>query len=392
MSNRRREIDPLKDWWRKASSTSQPRVLLFPVVHSLSRQVRQTALASHDASLYKRANLQTPSEVALQSMNAGSVIQTSMLEWIQETLVKPTMSQPIDPCFIWIQTLPRKGTTSTEFDISTMKGSYVIDLTRSPYNWLDDDDDDDDDGDTVGANDGIHTTVNNSDNQHLHQVSCSMNLQDLTACINTGLQLICNSTQTQHRIPILIQSCTPLIHRHGVNKLLQWWSHTLPRQVAQDYTDHSFLFMACLTGENLTHDQLADLFREDMGSTIGKSWIDWPVWVRPGIREPEARIRVDLALQYVQSKSCYQVRIAEDSQHNEDVAEEPVPVVRPSNPLVQARPASRTKKTVLQIQDDEPPTRPLQSTEQNTPLVMVEDHDPEYDDYDEEDPDDDLDL
>lgn len=214
--------------------------------------------------------------------------------------------------------------------------------------------------------------------------------------------------------PLVIESLTPLVQVYGfpaVFYLVQQLVCTMP---------NSILLLPILS-ETFTpqqHQQLEDLAHTALWLSNHTGQVDLHV-LRRGIREHDSTVREiwDFALQQSSSESVYSLMVGKEElldteENQQQEVPEQVNLLQAMNPALdpdakrlsqqqqeqQPEPMAsltkQTKKITLKMEADEGlsfPNNPAPPTS-NAPRIFLQDDDPEFEDYDEEDPDDDLDI
>jgi hypothetical protein len=325
--------------------------------------------------LYIRAGLRTPAENSIREIVGGHLWLHYLLE-----LVLTKLEAPSPPHVVWI---PTKSTST--FPFQNHPNVTVLKTAIDPWGWEEDKEDDDS---SIQWND----------------------LSKLKQAILDQIQMQTQATP-QRKTVIIWESLTPLLLRHGLSKTLSFLGQLVPDTTAT-------LMILPIRTESLNplqHAQLEDFCQCVLWLQQGEMTL-----VRQGIRETGNIVRETLpfSLELLQGTTTtnnhHRYRLVELEQEEGvvvaklEIATDPshaaaaggptstdapggtvTPHVRPS--AAAAASSSKPKKIQLQMEEDTPPAAAPQSS--NRPRIFLQDDDPEFDDFDEEDDlDDDLDM
>lgn len=348
-------LDVFGDLFRKVrihdNHTSQSVTTLSSYIlliqYSLSLQKRQNACndkPSAEEDIYRRAGLRTPSENALRDLEGAALWNKYLTKQMsQETTM-----------VIWLRTSTRRQPSWLQ-NISNLK---VIDAAMNPFGWSQDS-------------------------------SCAVNMDDLNLIVN-GVQLQVEALKRENSASccgLVIETLSPLLLRHGLNqvtRLLKKLSSLVSSLVVSVSTESL---------GSMEHRELEDMAQALLSLQGGEA-----VLLRKGVRERDNVKREQLHFE-IQSdargeRSIELVEKQADTETNqapsgedESAHADPASTVRHSHP---SRNSKERPKVALRLEEEEGPRQVLSSAA--APRIVIEDDDPEYDDYDEEDPDDDLDL
>jgi hypothetical protein len=343
-------------------------------------------------TLYERAGVRSPPEMAWRDLHGSSA-------WIENIVQILGVASDF---VLWVQTLPVRGghnITPRMHNVETMN------LTQDPFGW------------DAEAEEEI--TGNNPDME---------NLDRIVTAIKDRVHALSMQSKTQHVprthapsrhsrgfVPVVLQSITPITHRHGFARTMQFL-HELQRCCCP-------VLVVPVSVESLSPDQHWSL--EGMGSAVLAIEDGGAVMLRRGVRERTNVVRETLELDFddpwnstgfsstlasqsTRTHRTPRVRRVASSAAAASTLERPEiikDVTHGATTNPQGPPPGKTQ-IQLSISDDDTPraswrsgrtasNEPLRSTpfeERKQPNIIVQDDDPEFDDYDEEDPDDDLDL
>lgn len=390
------------------SESDQP--YLFLVQHTQSFQTRQTATTLRkDETVYRRAGLRTPAENAKRDFAAGAL-------WLQY-IVGELKKEATD--ILWIQTssrrLPEWLQTATTRSSSTIQ---VMDVAAvDAFGW-----DDDDDETTKESSSGL---LNDLD----HLATCIEN--HVKETVNARKQQSPKSepassstptaTASAQRIPIVIESLTPLFMRHGMERTICFLE-----RICQTAACPVIVAVRTETLAAVQHCVLEDLAQATLCLLSGEA-----VLLRQGVREKGNMVRENLPYRMTSvdggTSSGVLTRLQVVSLDDADsqlvsgmetdlehvVPEVPVALqalslaananTTAANPTAAATNTNTNtntnrSKVKLELQDDDGPRKvaPQESSpsteKASTAHIYIQEDDAEFQDYDEEDPDDDLDI
>ena len=359
-----------------------------PVSRVQQQQQRQQAKGQEEADLYRRAQLRPPEENAKRCLWGGPL-------WIQY-LTQELMSSSSNSNLLWIATTTRP----TPDWISASSRVKVIDtLTTSLL-------------DSFWEQDNTESSHENHAEEHPLQTLLNQIKQHFSAHDENTKQ-----QQNNFCIPIVLESLVPLVQLYGFSTTLQF-----VKQLLQ--CSPSLLFLPALM-ETLSprqHQQLEDLAHTVMWLSNHTGQGDLHV-LRKGIREHDSTVREiwNFALRPLENSTTatnmpFQLIVGEQEEEKEDDADENAPEqvnlleeifpereLKPQQQPVEEEPAapvgtkSSSKKITLKLEDDNEKKGPKQMQQpqqasKNAPKIFLQDDDPEFEDFDEEDPDDDLEI
>jgi hypothetical protein len=249
--------------------------------------------------------------------------------------------------------------------------------------------------------------------------SSSLNFNDIASLAKVLQDAMDKNTLSEKKTVVVWESLTPLLARHDglISKTISFL-----RQLSS-CSSSSCLQIWPLRIDSLTKIQHAHL--EDIASAV--LWLQGGdmTLIRQGIRETGNIVRETLPFRIqIESSSSdgmyYRLALEEenDDEHKEEHQDETPPQDQGTATFVaqtntrtgtSATSSTRTDETTsagtvkirsrtkvqLQIEEEKvetpsPPSAP--NTENNRPRIFLQDDDPEFDDLDEEDPDDDLEI
>jgi hypothetical protein len=297
---------------------------LIVLQHSL-HQRHVMASETTDEKVYQRAGVRTPAQNAQRDF-----LGTAWLELLTRQFKK---------C-VWIQTT---GTILTDSDHNNVT---ILNAASNPFGW-----DDNEEGDET------------------------LSLEDLP-----GLSNAIQNEMDKEKRPIVVESLTPIIMRHGVSRTLAWL-----RLLVKCRTT---IVVPILT-ESLLLEQHVAL--EDMAQAVLYLHEGDMTMIRQGVRERGNLLRETVLFQVHTNEADGAVSIEVVQQEDDTEKLQATPEFTDRGTVTTSiTTGSRPGKVQLQLEDDDAP--PSANEEASRPHIYVQDNDPEFDDLDEEDPDDDLDL
>jgi len=342
-------VDSLQQLFQKLlklpeQEEQQPYLVL--IQHSLSFAIRQASTAEDDADekLYRRAGLRTPAENATRDWEGGHL-------WLKHIT---TTLQNDSACLLWLQT-----STRILPEWLSRTAARIIDVSSDPWGW---------------------------DSEE------SLNLNRLDAIVESLETTVAQLRHSRHeneqsdpfRVPLVVETLTPLLVRHGLTRSIQF----LKRM--QQIPGVCPLVIPVLT-ENLTskqHHLLEDLAQAVLWLHEGEA-----VLLRQGVREKGNMVRENLNYQIViDNRGIKKIKVVSDEKDSsrqeqaDEVSVEATPSISTSS-----RKAPQRPKVQLQL-EEEAPKKTSTAEAATTPQIYMQDDDPEFEDYDEEDPDDDLEI
>jgi hypothetical protein len=297
---------------------------LIVLQHSL-HQRHVMASETTDEKVYQRAGVRTPAQNAQRDF-----LGTAWLELLTRQFKK---------C-VWIQTT---GTILTDSDHNNVT---ILNAASNPFGW-----DDNEEGDET------------------------LSLEDLPGLSNS----IQNEMDKEKR-PIVVESLTPIIMRHGVSRTLAWLQLLVKCRTT--------IVVPILT-ESLLLEQHVAL--EDMAQAVLYLHEGDMTMIRQGVRERGNLLRETVLFQVHTNEAdgAVSIEVVQQEDDTEKLQATPEFTDR-GTATTSITTGSRPGKVQLQLEDDDAP--PSANEEASRPHIYVQDNDPEFDDLDEEDPDDDLDL
>ena len=334
------------------SHTRSPYLIL--IQHSTGARVRQQAVSGKtetEESTYRRAGLRTPAENAFRDLQGGAL-------WTKH--IAQLMCQDTDSV-IWLRTSARQLPRW----LDNVPNLQVIDAAKDPFGWNND-----------------------------AETKSLVNMEDLNSILHAVESHIENMPKTSDGTPsrcgLVIESLSPIVQRHGIPQTL--------RLVNRLRALHAPILIP-IPVESLSssdHRQLEVLAEAVLSVKGGDA-----ILLRKGVRERENVVRENLAFDIVTvpgGQSNIRLLAAATGE--------------PTKPATATRTEARShtlegnahggtksrSKVELRLEEDkekdrtEPINVDTQLPDTSTPRIFMEDNDPEFDDYDEEDPDDDLDI
>lgn len=363
----------LQQWASSSSSTTTGYNILLQSSQSLQTRV-QVAETVENAHLYQRAGLRTPAEIAFRDFFGGS----AWLQHLMELLLVNNNNNNNHCHVVWIRTTttcdnqnaPQQQQPSSNTTITILNACPP----NNPWGWDDEDEE-----------------------------SPIKNLQILSRCIQKEFQ---KNNNTNKKVMLVWESLTPLWIMHGFEKT---------RRLLNSFSNKNCLQIWPVRVETLIPQQHA-LLEDDAHALLFLSGGEMTM-IRQGIRETGNIVRETLPFQLVLDQ---QQQNEEDGVHYrlEERDEHPVPQIEMKEPLGQttadgnkaghdisvATTAATTTSTTnhtttssrpkiqLQLEEEHEQEKLEAPASSNRPRIFLQDDDPEFDDMDEEDPDDDLDI
>jgi len=326
------KTNPIQQIITSTSRFDGPYLLL--VQHSLAFSQRHSAHV--DGEIYKRANVRTPSQNACRD-SMGS----ALLEYIVERYVAATGS------VLWVETNQTVG-------ISMSKSIRVLSAAVNPFGW------DGPEGDTLENLENLYDSI----------VAC---------------------TSPEKSNTIVFESMTPILIRHGLETTIRFLRKVL---INTKSTVVAPILMESLSA--VQHRALEDMAQAALFLHGGDLTL-----IRKGVRERGNTVREIVPFSVDVSSGKATILITNDDEsdaENPDTAKKLAQPIEPAAPVVLSPPAKtsgikKSGKILLQMDDDvDIPNTSKLPAGSNKPNIFIQDDDPEYDDLDEEDPDDDLDI
>ena len=304
--------------------------------HSLGFSQRHAAHV--DTEIYERANVRTPSENAFRD-SMGSAWLECLVVLYQATATK----------LVWVETLQI-------VEISTGGKVSVVSVANNPFGW---------DG-TEGS------------------TSTLENLDALLA------EIIASASQKSSTItPVVFESITPILIQHGLQRTM----HFL-REIANQLNSTIVIpvLMESLSGPQ--HRALEDMAQATLYLHGGDMTL-----IRQGVRERGNVLREIVPFTVDQLPSGKPViRLQQVKCRNiENVSTTTAP--KALLPPLDESTSRKSGKVKLHMENNNHagmtnigPGTSYETGELKNPTIFIQDNDPEYNDFDEEDPDDDLDI
>jgi hypothetical protein len=320
-----------------------------------------------DDVVYRRAGLPTPSETATWDWHAGA----ATLEHIVAASLHAHCAT-----VIWLGTLPHRSTQRHAWLEQIGDRVHIVDCCGGgqggPFGWEE-----------------------NSGTKSAEQ-SSTPTLERLDS-METAVQKIVQSRGrgSSGSVVVILESLAPLILRHGLARTAQWLERVISRNSVS-------LWVVPVLLETLSSRQHSVL--EGMADAVLRLQHGTAQLIRRSIRHamhPLVRESFSYSI-HVETKpgagaliQRRELRVHSGpmsaSKTDKVVAEAPVLV-----PETTQASSSRPKSTSLSIHEGSREATnaatALPPTQASAPRIYMQDDDPEFDDFDEEDPDDDLDL
>jgi hypothetical protein len=326
---------------QKQPHEEQPYLLLMQYSRSFAQRQRAASSSSIDAAIYERAAVLTPAQRALRDA----------VNWLPEII--KLVTSPM----VWVETIGG----SQQATAVRGKQTPVVTLaafSKDPLGWNNDD---------------------------------TTNLKNLQALATSIVEAAKNSSDDDGQIVIVFESILPLVTLHGLDRTVDFLRHLLKKQ-----TSSVTLIVPILT-ETLTPSQHVIL--EDVAHAVLMLQGGEATLLRRGVRERANLLRESVPFEVDDEEGLQLLSLAA----TDDAPKKKKPVVALSvdgAPVAEspagappARPSGRPGKVTLQHEDDDQETTKKSATKAAPkPQIYLQDDDPEFDDMDEEDPDDDLDI
>ena len=365
-----------------------------PRSRAQQQQQQQQAKAQDEADLYRRAQLRTPAEDAQRLVFGGPLL----FEYLSKEILKQKLAASKDtnpqksqrPSLVWIATTTRDPPSWLMENPNQVSIVDMSDIYCSFFDF-----DDDTDGDS-GADEGKPHPLE---------------------AVFEQIKTIVEENQSSST-PIVLESSTPLVQLYGFSPVLQFIKKL------QQSTPRSILLVPAVT-ESMTapqHQKLEDLAHTVFWLSNHTGQVEWHV-LRRGIREQDSTVREVWEFHLVaehrkELQHLHPLRVVVGSsdakEDDEDEAPDQVNLLEAMNPVLnpEAKPppvvpdvedsvsqvTARTKKITLKLEEDNiakvaaPSEQKPAHAAATAPRIFLQDDDPEFEDYDEEDPDDDLDI
>ena len=289
--------------------------------HSL-HQRHAMASETTDEEVYRRAGVRTPAQNAQRDFLGTRWLQLLSKEYEKTIWVQTTNVIPID-----------------------LENAIILNAASNPFGW--------------------------------EEIDDTLTLEDLQGLADA----IQNETEKQKR-PIVVESLTPILMRHGFLRTLAWL-----RQLEKCKTT----IIVPVLIESISPTQHQAL--EDMAQAVLHLQGGGMTMIRQGGRERGNVLR-DIVFFEVHTNEAngtvsIQIVNRDDSKEQQEMPPSMAAITTPQLDAKE-RTAGWRGKVKLQLEDDKAP--PSTKEKASRPHIYVQDDDPEFDDMDEEDPDDDLDI
>lgn len=329
-----------------SSSSSQQYVprssyrILLQSTHGLSTRI-QAAEAVENPQVYQRAGVPTPAETAIKDSLGGY----AWLEHLVELAQKHNH-------LVWVATKSQQSPiTSNLFNLSKDDNANisVINAAVDPWGWDED------------CKEGPNL----------------QNLQELH-------RLLSSTMQQKSSVVLAWESLTPLISAHGFD------------------TTHEFIVSleSCMQIWPIRIEMLTPLqhsILEDDAQALLHLKGGEMTMIRQGVRERGNILRETLPFSLEGGKlveleidDTATSSIGEDAKDKNSAKDKSSMSSIPPTAASVSNPGGTSRKIQLKMEDDDEPKKT--ETSASRPRIYLQDDDPEFDDMDEEDPDDDLDI
>lgn len=316
-----------------SSTTRSSSSYLMLLQHSLhQRHTMALEATESDAAVYRRARVRTPAQNA-QRDYLGTVWLSHVAAELQKTAKG----------LVWLQ-------TTGAISIKNNENVTILNAASNPFGW-----DDDEEPEQEG-----------------------LTLENLPRLADT----IQNEVAKQKR-PVVVESLTPIVLRHGLSRTLSFLRQLLLKC--------NTTILVPILMETLLPAQHRAL--EDMAQAVLYLQGGDMTLIRQGVRERGNVLREVISFDISTNEATGAVSIEIRKKEGDEMDKEEVAPVSTSVPAAAnvKQAAARSGKVKLELEDDNaPPASKEEPT--NRPHIYVQDNDPEFDDMDEEDPDDDLDI
>jgi hypothetical protein len=333
-------LESLLSQWSQQSTAKSYNILLQHATGLVERT--QAADAVANLHLYRRAKVRTPAENATRDILGGYL-------WLQH-LLELVVALP-DVHVIYI---PTTTTTTTKMPFSS-PNMTILPTATDPWGWEDDE-------------------------------AASVNFNDIPSLAKVLQDAMDENTLSEKKTVIVWESLTPLLARHGLAKTISFL-----RQFSSPC-----LQVWPVRIDSVTKVQHAHL--EDTASAV--LWLQGGdmTLIRQGIRETGNIVRETLPFRIELSSDDGRYRLLEENEEeNQDetllqdqetatTSATSTSADETSAGTVKTRSRNKVKLQMEEEKVEEP------APAENRPRIFLQDDDPEFDDLDEEDPDDDLEI
>ncbi|GKZ00214.1 hypothetical protein MPSEU_000974400 [Mayamaea pseudoterrestris] len=340
----------------KATDDEPSRPYTILLQHSLAASLRMQAAEQADETVYRRAGLRTPSENARRDLEGG-VLWT---KYMTQLLVEQNSN-----VFI-LKTSPRRSSTWMQQQSLNV---HVIDATANDlFGWLNEE--------------------QGSDSAD------SLNLQDLNSivsAIESRVKTLEESSNTPCSSSLVIDPLTPILQIHGIDQTIRFLQRL---QRIQSLTT----IVVPVNRETLSPSD--HLWLEHTAQAILSVEHGDVTLLRQGVRERDNVVRETLAFEIVTDSSGQRaIEMLASSQSGKSKQAESVAVSKSDTQQTKSKQKSKAARPKIELcleedvaANNEKRSVPDAETSTPQPRIYMDDDDPEFDDYDEEDPDDDLDI
>ena len=329
--------------------------------------------------MYRRARLRTPTENAIRDLTAGAL----WWDYLLELLIQQKFGSSRLDSNNKIVVLQTKARSNNKVD-KDPKSVRTIDLSQDPFGW-----------DRLDKEDALES--GDSD---------IVNLNHLDAIVR-NIQGDNNDTAADVSA-VMIDSLTPFWMRHGVHRTIQFL------RSIQQCVSPTVMIVPVDTSVCLSKQQHRAL--EDLSSAVLCLRHGEAIMLRQGVRERDNVVRQSIAYEIAQKangRSIVRIVESEESFLPKGEMEMESANVLPSSggstiQMTSSQLSTRKPKVKLAVNEDArattlssaaaAATSTVAATTTTTtststgPRIFMQDDDPEFDDYDEEDPDDDLEI
>lgn len=334
--------DCLQQLFQKLHTSVPSRDYVLLLQHSFSFDLRQQAIDDKDHDVYRRAGLCTPDKNAARDLEGGS----AWLDHITMLLCREFGT------VLWLRTLP------TRFRPADVSNLSIIDAASDPFGW---------------------------------NVESGVTLEDLNflvKAVQSKVESIRAELDNDNvQVPLVIQSLTPLVQRHGLIPMLRLLDElksvccpVIVPVLAEAHNDED-------------HRRLEDASQAILWLFEGEACL-----LRQGARERGNLIRETIPYDIVTNdRGARTIEIVSEA----TVHSTPSDVVNGEwasksmsdtvgDSMTAPVDVGQRLKVHLKLEEQDGPRH--DSADNKKPHIYIDDDDPEFDDFDEEDPDDDLDI
>lgn len=335
------------------------RPYLVLIQHTLGASTRQLAAAAGTADddhvVYQRAGLRTPGENAMRDLEGVPL-------WIQHVTRK--LSEEIDHV-IWLQTTATQRYTAFIKDYPKI---FVLNVSRDPLGW---------------------------DRTETSDSKCEVNLLDLGSIVRSLEERLqsfaANDTELDNSnatCGLIVQSLSPILQIHDFLYTMRFL-----RRLQTIFP----VMVVSIASDSLTDAQCASL--QDLAQALLFLEQGEALLLRKGVREHDNVVRESIPFEIATDASGRRnIGLVTTEISSNDAV---VPTIGEKvNARNDRKSTSRVGKPKIELHLEEErerrPEKPVTTTPSDppneAPRFYLEENDPEFDDYDEEDPDDDLNI